>query len=182
MKKTALLLAEGFEEVEALTVADLLRRAGIGCDMLSLGESPQVAGSHGISVRADGTLAGACLEEYDCLVLPGGRAGTERLAADGRVRDALARFAAAGKLIAAICAAPTVLGAAGLLKGRRAVCYPGMEEKLTGARVLYDPVVRDGAVITSRGLGTAIPFALALVSALDSPSKAEELAKAIVYG
>lgn len=181
MIKTAILLAPGFEEVEALTVVDLLRRAELGCDMLALEPERPVTGSHGICVLADALLDEADLDAYDALILPGGKPGTQRLAGDGRVAALLRRFAAQGKRTAAICAAPTVLAQAGLLEGKRATCYPGMEDQLTGAQVRTEPVVADGTVVTSRGLGTAIPFALALVRLYRGEDRAQALAKAIVY-
>lgn len=181
MKKTALLLAEGFEEVEALTVVDLLRRADVVCDMVALGEEAEVRGSHGIRVLADRLFAGTDFAAYDGLILPGGLAGTRRLAADERVAEQLRRFHAEGRITAAICAAPTVLAAAGLLQGKRAVCYPGMEPELTGAEAGAESVVTDGTVITSRGVGTAIPFALELVRLFAGAKTAEKLARGIVY-
>jgi len=181
MKKTAMLFANGFEEVEALTVVDLLRRVGIVCDMVSLDGAAQITGSHGITVAADKGFDAADFDEYDALLLPGGQPGTSNLAADGRVLALLREFCGAGKLTAAICAAPTVLAKAGLLEGRRAVCYPGLEGSLIGAAPGTASVERDGTVITSRGVGTAIPFALALVEYLDGAERAEALAKAIVY-
>lgn len=181
MKKIAVILAEGFEEVEALTPVDLLRRARIGCDTVSLSGTKQVTGSHGISVQADLSFDSVNFEDYDGIVLPGGMPGTRRLAADERLLSLLGELHSRGKLTAAICAAPTVLAKAGLLAGKRAVCYPGMEDQLTGARVCYEEVCADGTVITSRGLGTAIPFALALISYLDSQSLADDLAKRVVF-
>lgn len=181
MKKTLMLFAEGFEEVEALTVVDLLRRAEIGCDMVSLAGTDTVTGSHGISVGVMGPLEGLALDGYDAVILPGGMPGTKHLAADERVIDALRRFNAAGKLTAAICAAPTVLAKAGLLEGRRAVCYPGMEGQLTGRAGGDGKVEVDGTVITGRGVGTAIPFALAIVEYFSGKERAEELARSIVY-
>lgn len=181
MKRTAILFAEGYEEVEALTVVDLLRRAKIDCDIVAVKESGEVTGSHGICVRADKTLSQLVMEEYDGLILPGGLQGVNNLAADERVIDMLRRFAVAGKLTAAICAGPTVLAKAGLLQGRKACCYPGMEDQLTGAMACTDAVVADGSIITSRGLGTAIPFALALVAYFQGEAQALALAKAIVF-
>lgn len=181
MKKTAILFAEGYEEVEALTVVDLLRRAKIGCDIVAVKEVDEVTGSHGISVRADKTLSQLEVEQYDGLILPGGLRGVNNLAADERVIDMLRRFAAVGKLTAAICAGPTVLAKAGLLEGRKACCYPGMEDQLTGALACTEAVVADGSIITSRGLGTAIPFALALVAYFQGEAQALALAKAIVF-
>ena len=181
MKKTALLLAEGFEEVEALTAVDLLRRAGVVCDMVALAGTLEVRGSHGIRVLADRLFAETDFDAYDGLILPGGLAGTQRLGADGRVAEQLRRFQESARVTAAICAAPTVLGAAGLLEGRRAVCYPGMEDGLTGAEAGTDAVVTDGTVITSRGVGTAIPFALELVRTFAGEAEADRIAHGIVY-
>ena len=180
MKKMMLLLAEGFEEVEALTVVDLLRRASIGCDIIAVDGGCCVTGSHGIRVCADGALANADRSAYDGVILPGGMPGTKNLAASEQVLKLLRSYQAQGKWTAAICAAPTVLAKAGLLEGKRAVCYPGMEGQLTGAVIEDRDVVKDGTVITSRGVGTAIAFALELVGALDSREAAEALAKAIV--
>lgn len=181
MKKTAILFAEGYEEVEALTVVDLLRRAKIGCDIVAVKEVDEVTGSHGISVRADRRFSQLTPEEYDGLILPGGLRGVNNLAADERVLALLRDFAAAGKLTAAICAGPTVLAKAGLLEGRKACCYPGMEDQLTGAVASTESVVEDGSIITSRGLGTAIPFALALVAYFSGEAQAQALAKSIVF-
>ena len=181
MTKTAILFANGYEEVEALTVVDLLRRAKIGCEILSVADSGHVTGSHGISIGADRNFSGTDFSQYDGVILPGGMPGTTNLAADERVLALLRSFAAAGKLTAAICAAPTVLAKAGLLEGKKAVCYPGMEEQLTGAKVSFDPVAVDGTVITSRGLGTAIPFALSIVQYFEGRERAEALASSVVY-
>ena len=181
MAKTALLLAEGFEEVEALTPADLLRRAKIGCELVALGKKKRVEGSHGIRVTADRLFDETDFEDYDGLILPGGMAGTKRLLADERLKALLRRFAAEGKLTAAICAAPTVLGQAGLLEGRCAVCYPGLEEGLIGAAVCRESAVRDGTVITGRGMGASVPFALALVEYFTDRETADALAAKIVY-
>lgn len=181
MKKTAMLFANGFEEVEALTVVDLLRRAEIVCDIVALDGASEVTGSHGIAVRADKAFDAVSVDGYDALLLPGGQPGTTNLGNDERVLALLREFNCAGKLTAAICAAPTVLAKAGLLDGKRATCYPGLEDKLTGATPSAESVVEDGTVITSRGVGTAIPFALVLVAYLESLERADALAKAIVY-
>ena len=181
MKKTAMLFADGFEEVEALTVVDLLRRADIVCDIVALSGAASITGSHGVAVAADRAFDETAFADYDALLLPGGQPGTNNLAADARVLTLLREFHAAGKLTAAICAAPTVLAKAGLLDGRRATCYPGLEGKLTGAVPVTDAVVTDGTVVTSRGVGTAIDFALALVTYLDGAERADALSRAIVY-
>ena len=182
MKKTAVLFATGYEEVEALTVVDLLRRAKIGCDMISLEDQDRVTGSHGIGIYMDAKFSETDFSRYDGVILPGGMPGTKNLASDSRVLALLRSFAGEGKLTAAICAAPTVLAKAGLLAGKKAVCYPGMEDQLTGAKVSYDPVAVDGTVITSRGLGTAIPFGLSIVQYFTGEERAEALSASVVYG
>lgn len=181
MKKTALITADGFEEVEGLTVVDLLRRAGIVCDIVSLSGAGEITGSHGIRIAADRSFGETDFDDYDAVILPGGQPGTDTFLADGRVKDLLRRFAAAGRLTAAVCAAPTVLAAAGLLEGKKAVCYPGLEGRLTGAEVLYEPAVQDGNVITGRSVGTAIPFALQIICALEGKEAAESIRKKIVF-
>lgn len=183
MIKTAIFLAEGFEEVEALTVVDLLRRAGIGCDMVSAADKALVTGSHGITVKADLPFCDLRIGDYEGVILPGGQPGTANLADDARILSLLYRFHTAGKLTAAICAAPTVLAKAGLLTGKKAICYPGLENRLTdaGAEICKEAVAADGHVITSRGVGTAIPFALAIIEYFQSRDAANKVAKRIVY-
>lgn len=181
MKKTVILFANGYEEVEALTVVDLLRRVQILCDIVCVDGAQEVTGSHGITVHADKKFAETDFSEYDGVILPGGMPGTKNLAADGRVLALLRDFHAQGKLTAAICAAPTVLAKAGLLEGKTAVCYPGMEGELTGANTGSAAVAEDGTIITSRGAGTAIDFALAIVRYFEGPERAGTLAASIVY-
>ena len=180
MKKVSIFLGEGFEEVEALTPADLLRRAGAEVTLVSIGTEKKVTGSHGISITADRLFNKTDYEDADLLVLPGGMPGT--LKACEPLLALLKEHNAKGKKLAAICAAPTVLGHAGLLNGKNATCYPGCEDGLTGAVCQTAPVVTDGTITTSRGVGTAIPFALKLIAQLYSQEKADEIAKSIVYG
>ena len=182
MSKIGVFLAEGFEEIEGLTVVDILRRANIETVTIAIGGKRQVMGSHGIHVVADCVYEDMAFEELTGIVLPGGMPGTTHLKEHAGVVARVQEFARAGKLVAAICAAPGVLGDLGILKGKKAVCYPGFEERLHGANVAYDKVAVDGNVTTSRGMGTAIPFALALVEQLVSKEKAEELKKGIIYG
>ncbi len=179
--RTMLIAADGFEEVEGLTAVDLLRRAGFVCDIVSLSDTETVTGSHGIRIGADKHFSDILPDDYDAVILPGGLRGTEALQGDRRVLSLVQHMHAAGKLTAAICAAPAVLAEAGLLNGLRATCYPGAEGSLKGALPCTDSVVRDGTVITSRGVGTAIPFALAVIAYLDSQEHAEEISRKIVY-
>ena len=181
MKRTALLAADGFEEVEGLTVVDLLRRAGLTCDIIAVSDGEEITGSHGIRIGADHSFADTDFDSFDAVIIPGGLRGTETLLADERVKALLQRFSLAGKLTAAVCAGPAVLAAAGILQGKKAVCYPGQEPRLTGAKICSDPVVQDGCVITSRGVGTSIPFALTIIAYLEDSKTAEQIAESIVF-
>lgn len=181
MARVYVFLADGFEEIEGLTVVDILRRAGIETAMAAIGAKKEVTGSHGIVIGADCLFDEVNAEEAELFVLPGGMPGTKYLAAHEGLASMLKEAAAAGKKVAAICAAPSVLGGLGLLEGKKAGCYPGFEDKLMGAKVVYDPVAVDGNVITSRGMGTAIPFALTLVEQLLDPETAEKIGKSIIY-
>jgi 4-methyl-5(b-hydroxyethyl)-thiazole monophosphate biosynthesis len=171
-------LFTGFEEIEAVTVLDVLRRAGL--DVVTAGLSPDpVVGAHGLPVHAGQTLDAVCGEAFDAIVLPGG-GGTHRMAADVVLAEILKRHAAAGRWTAAICAAPTVLVGLGLLEGRAATSWPGIHEAMAGADYREDAVVIDGPFVTSRGPGTAMAFALALVEHWCGGDKAEELRRAMV--
>ncbi len=181
MKRIAIFFAEGYEEIEGLTVVDICRRCGLAIDMVSITEQKQVKGSHGILVEMDKTWSQADFAEYDMLVLPGGGDGTKNLEACQALMEQVDAFYASGKYVAAICAAPSILGHRGILKGRRACSYPGFESHLAGALVTKEPVEVDGNVITSRGMGTSIPFALAIAGVFCGRQKAEQMAEAIVY-
>lgn len=181
MSRIAVFFADGFEEIEALTVVDICRRAGIAVEMVSVKEEKEVTGSHGICVKTDVLFDEVDFDSLDMLVLPGGMPGTRNLEKHQGLMAQLDSFYAAGKYVAAICAAPTVMGHRDMLKGREACCYPGMEEELTGAEVVFEPVAISDHVITSRGMGCAIPFGLAITSILCGKEKAEELSKGIVY-
>lgn len=181
MPKAAIFLADGFEEIEGLTVVDLLRRAGISMDMVSVSGKKQITGGHNIRVEADYLFEDYSFDDVDMLVLPGGMPGTKHLAAHTGLQERLAEFHREGKALAAICAAPSVLGQAGLLKDKRAVCYPGFEEALIGASVGTEEVVTDGNIITSRGLGTAIAFSLAIIAYLCDEETAERIGKSVIY-
>lgn len=181
MSKTAILIADGCEECEALIQVDMLRRAGVDCDMVSISQSRQVTSARNITFQCDRTMNDFDDDAYDGVILPGGMPGTLHLKEDARVISLIKKYDSEKKLVAAICAAPTVLGAAGILKGRQATCYPGMEDGLIGANKKSDPVVRDGNVITSRGLGTALPFAGALIEYFCGKETAERVLGSVVY-
>lgn len=181
MHRVCSFMAEGFEEVEALTVVDLLRRANIDTDMVSISSDKNVSGAHGISIQADYTIEEFSLSSYDMIVLPGGMPGTLHLTENKIVQDAVLQFDQQKKLIAAICAAPSMLGNLGILRGKRAVCYPGFEECLKGAELTGNPVEADGHVITSKGIGTAISFSLVLIEMLTDKETAQKIQTAIQY-
>ncbi len=169
-------LAQGCEELEAVTVVDLLRRAGIVVVTAGLDEQP-VRASRGMVLLPDMTLDRALQQEYDMIVLPGGLPGADNLKDDDRIIERLQSMSAAGKYTAAICAAPRVLAHAGLLQGKCATSYPGALDADTIAGLDYRemPVVMDGTVITSRGPGTAMDFALALIELLAGKQKRDEV-------
>lgn len=181
MKKAAIFFGTGYEEIEALTVVDLLRRAGVEAVCVAVDNADSVAGSHGITVKMDAGIDAVDFDSFDILVCPGGMPGTKNLEACRKLVDNLHHFYKEGRLIAAICAAPSIFGHMGLLEGKRACIYPGMEAELTGAEVCYDSVVKSGNIITSRGMGTAIAFSLAIIAALTDQKTADELAEKIVY-
>ena len=181
MAKLLICMADGCEEIEALTVVDLARRAGLEIDMASISGKADVTGSHKIKIGADKSLKDINVNEYDGIILPGGMPGTNYLRENARVIDIVKTFAKENKLVAAICAAPTVLGYAGVLQGKKACCYPGMEDGLTGAEKKTEEVVKDGNIITSRGLGTAIPFALAIIAHFEGEAKAKQISDSIVF-
>lgn len=181
MSKVLIFMAEGHEEIEALTVVDLLRRAGIEIEMVSITGNKRVPGSHGIMTVCDKLIEQVNFDSADMLVLPGGMPGTLNLELCEPLMDQVHGFNASKKGLAAICAAPTVFGKAGLLEGKKATCYPGMEKDLLGAEVSTDSVCHDGHIITSRGLGTAIPFALEIIKTFQGEEAAEKIAKSVVY-
>lgn len=181
MSKLGIFMADGCEEIEGLTVVDLVRRAGIEIEMISVSGEKNVTGSHKIAFQTDVSKADADFASYDGIVLPGGMPGTTHLMEDDTVNRVIKEFATSGKLVAAICAAPSVLGNAGLLEGKKATCYPGVESKLTGTDFVTDPVAKDGNIITSRGLGTAIEFAAEIVAYLLDESAAKSLKESVVY-
>lgn len=176
-----ILLAEGFEEIEALTPADLLRRAGVDVRLVGV-TGKTVRGAHGIGVETDLEIDAADFDNAEMIVLPGGMPGTTNLYADARVTAAVRKMAEEGKYVAAICAAPSViLGGMGLLAGKKATCYPGMEDGMKGAAALDRNCVVDGQVITGRAVGGALDFGCALVSALCGEEQARKVSAAVVH-
>lgn len=176
-----ILLADGFEEAEALVPADLLRRAGAEVVLTSL-ESESVTGSHGITVKADKTLAQIDPSAMELVFLPGGLGGVKGLKADPRVVQLVHQVHAQGSYVAAICAAPTLLAAFGLLEGKRAVCYPGMEDEMGGAiRCPSVPFVLDGTILTGEAAGSAFSFGLKMVELLLGAAAAQKVKDAVHY-
>jgi protein deglycase len=180
------MLAEGFEEIEALTAVDVLRRGSVETATVAVGPlsgvasgAPVVTGSHGIPVVADLRLEALSLAVDDLVVLPGGMPGTRHLQESASLARLLERHRASDGWLGAICAAPSVPGLLGLLRGRRATSFPGYEKDLLGAVLSTEPVVRDGKIVTSRGAGTALAFALALVAALQGDDAAKRISDAM---
>ena len=182
MAKALVFFAPGLEECEGLLCVDILRRAGVEVTIAAVGGSKTVTSARGITVVADTLTEEVLTDAYDACVLPGGIPGVDNLKADTVVRRIVQDFAAKGKCIAAICAAPTVLADFGVLKGKRATVYPGMDAPLTAAGATYtgEQVTEDGNVITGEALGAAIPFAFALAARLNGQDVADRVAKAIV--
>lgn len=176
MKRACVLLADGFEETEAVTVIDVLRRAEIKVEVLGV-EAKKCTGAHNIVIEADALLSDRKSEKFDLVVLPGGMPGAATLRDHWGVQKLVQAQHSSGGLVAAICAAPIALAKAGVLDGKRATCFPGFEAQLGAARHETSAVVRDGNVITSRGVGTALAFSLALVEALRDKPVAAELAE-----
>lgn len=179
-KKMAVFLAEGFEEAEAIVPIDIARRAGIEVTTASILDDIYVTGSHNIQIKADALLSGIDTKDYDMLMLPGGMPGTANLEASNKVKEALIAANKDGRYLAAICAAPRLLGSLGILDGKKATVYPGNDDYLKKAD--YDKAakaVTDGNVITARGMGCAVDFGREIVTALVGADKAKEVLDAI---
>ena len=181
--KVLVFLADGFEEIEGLTVVDLLRRADIEVTMVSIQDTCAVMGAHGIPVTADVTIDAVMDQEPDMVVLPGGMPGTLNLKAHKGVEAMILKNYEAGRYIAAICAAPSVFAELGLLDGKTATSYPSFEDVLKehGSNYVYDQVAVDGTIITSRGMGTAIAFAGKIIEVLKDQKTADDILESIVY-
>ncbi len=181
MSKVFIFLANGFEEIEGLTVVDLLRRVDIEISMVSITGSLEVTGSHQITVKADVLFEEADFSDATMLILPGGMPGTKNLSEHQGLDKLLKASYKEGKTLAAICAAPSVFGTKGLLDGKRVTCYPGYEELLMGAKVVNAAVVVDDNIITSKGMGTSIDFSLAIIKYLKGEEPAAKIAEVIQY-
>ena len=181
MSKVCVFFAAGYEEIEALTVVDILRRASIDVEMVSITGEKKVTGSHNITVEMDKLFNEVDFESIDMLVLPGGMPGTKNLEAFEPLMDKIDDFYNKGKYIAAICAAPSIFGHKGILKGKKACSYPSFESHLEGADVTREPAAVDNNVITGRGMGTAIPFALAILKELKGSEAAASMKESIVF-
>lgn len=179
MKTALLLIAAGFEEIEAVTICDVLRRGGVKVSMAGLGASV-IRGAHDISIQADLRLEEVAETLFDAIILPGGMGGTQNLLASETTTTLLKRHAQAGKLVTAICAAPWVLAQADVLLDKNATIYPGLEEKLPGVCGL-ETVVQDGNIITSKGPATAMEFAIALLRELVGEAKSVEVGQGLLY-
>jgi protein deglycase len=175
MKKIAVHLADGFEEIEAVSIIDVLRRAALDVLVVSVTGKHEVTGAHQLKVIADVLFEQVNYDEINMIVLPGGMPGATNLDAHEGLKMQIKEFNAADKPLAAICAAPLVFGNLGILEGKQVVCYPGFEKYLQGAEVLTIPVVESENVITGRGVGAALEFALKIVEKMVSADKAELL-------
>ena len=180
MKKAILFLAEGFEEMEATGTVDILRRGGVDVKTVSITDDRKVVGAHKMEYVADNTIAEIDITDVEALILPGGMPGSSNLNSCEQLKEMLLEQYRRGKIVAAICAAPMVLGSLGLLKGRKATCYPGFEPKLIGATVTGEAVEVDGNVVTGKGPGLVFNFGLALVSVIKSQAVAEEVAAGLL--
>lgn len=179
MKKVLLPLADGFEEIETMTIVDVLRRAGIEVVIAGL-KASELTGAHQIRIKPDKALADVKPESFDMIVLPGGQPGVDNLRKDSRVLDALKKMKKSNKLVGAICAAPLALQDAGLISGVKLTSYPSVEQNLSGCQYQTTRVVVDGNLITSRGPGTSMEFALKLVEILTDKQQAENLSQTLL--
>ena len=175
-----LFLADGFEETEAIACLDVIRRGEIAIQTVSI-DQPDVKGAHGISVKADLLMDEVTTAHLDGIILPGGMPGTLNLEKDERISALIEYCYQNNLLIAAICAAPSILGKRGLLNGQKAVCFPGFETFLEGADVRGENCVQSGSFITAKAMGAAIDFGLAIVARLKSPDLAEHIRRSICH-
>ena len=180
MKKIAVQLAPGFEEIEAITIIDVLRRADLEVTTISMTDELKVTGSHDIPVIADTLFHEVDYSAMDMLILPGGMPGSANLDSHRGLREQIIDFNKKHKMLGAICAAPLVFGHLNLLKGRQAVCYPGFEKELKGAIIGKEPIALSDHILTGRGVGAALKFSLKVVEILTDKEKADSLAEAML--
>lgn len=181
-KNVCVLVADGSEEMEVVITVDVLRRAGIGVFLAGVGEETRmVTTSRGVRIAPDGAWDPAEAMRFDALVIPGGIGGTQTMRQDESVKQAVREFAQAGKIVAALCAGPTVLQDAGVLAGRTYTSNPGSRAELTAGAWVDRPVARDGNLVTSQAPGTAFAFALALIEILDTPEMARKVASGMLF-
>ena len=182
MSKVVMFLADGLEECEALITVDILRRGGVEVVTASIKDEVTIHSSHGITFEADSLAKYLSYVDFDMVILPGGHQGTMNLKASPLVEKVLIDYAAdETKKVAAICAAPSILGDLHLLEGQRATCFPGLEQHLLGAEYTGAPVNVEGRFITGKGMGCTIPFALTLLAQLEGAEKAEDIRQRIQY-
>lgn len=181
MAKAYIFVANGSEEIETLIPVDVLRRGGVEVKTVSITGSLEAELSHGVTIKTDLTFEDANLNDADLLMLPGGLPGSTNLNAHNGVREALMKQYNAGKLVAAICAAPMVFGSLGIVRGRRATCYPGFEKFLDGAEYTHELCTVDGNVVTGEGPAAALPFAYKLLEMLSTEQTAHEVADGMMY-
>ena len=180
MNQITVHLAEGFEEIEAVTITDVLRRAGLNVITVSVTGNRMVKGAHNIEIKADFLLEEVDYSKGEMIILPGGMPGSKNLNEHERLKTQIIEYQKNGKYLAAICAAPIVFGNIGILKGKRAVCYPGYEDRLIGAKIDIVSYVVDGNFITGRGVGAALEFSLEIVRILVGEERALQLRKAML--
>lgn len=181
MSEVCMFFGTGYEEVEALAAIDVMRRAGIDVDMVSITGEKYVISSHKVTVEMDCLLEDVDFENVKMIVLPGGMPGTTNLEACEPLMKQVEKFYEQKKLLAAICAAPSIFGHRGMLKGRKACCYPSFESHLEGAEVTKNPCEVSDHIITSRGMGCAVDFGLAIVEKLKGKEAADKVAESIIY-
>ena len=175
------MLADGFEEAEALVPWDLIKRSGADIELVSVNAGKNVTGAHGLAVTADKTIDELDGVLPDCIVLPGGMPGMTNLLACGKLCKMIAAANAERKIIAAICASPSILGELGVLQGKKAVCFPGFESRLHGAVITADHVCSDGNIITAKGMGVSFEFAFAVIERLFGSEKVSALKNGVQY-
>jgi len=182
MSKGAVFLATGFEEMEAINTIDVLRRGGMDIEIVSISGVEYIEGAHGIVVKSDSLFFSIDFSEYELFVLPGGMPGTSNLAKHEGLCELLENANNQGKIIAAICAAPTILAQIGILDGKNATCYPGFEEKCPNTNILNQSVVKDGNILTGKGAGVAIKFAIEILKEFADEKEVDKLQKSLYIG